>query len=189
MSSKIVLIGDSGVGKSSILQRYIMNVNCDMPSIDTFNRLESTIGAAYYTLQLERNKLQIWDTAGQERFRSICPIYFRGSSGCICTFDVTNRDSFDNIDYWIGSYRNVISNSNILLLANKTDYPVSKWQVDYSEILAKSHDLDCEFICTSAINMTNFVEFCNYIKTTYNDPPSDIPLPAVDNKSYCNSCL
>lgn len=190
MSSKIVIIGDSGVGKSSIVKRYILNVNSPVPNY-SLERTESTVGATYFTIQLERNKLQIWDTAGQERFRSICPIYFRGSAGCIFVFDVTNRESFINLNYWIKSYKDAVPkiDSKVLLLANKTDYPISQWQVNLDEISAKSHELDCEFMCTSAIKMTNFDEFCNYVKITYNDPPDYLPTHMEEDRSYCSSCL
>lgn len=193
MSGKIVIIGDSGVGKTSIVRRYLMNINSSVPKIKDFDRVESTIGAAYYTIQLDQNKLQIWDTAGQERFRSICPIYFRGSSGCVCVFDVCNRNSFLNVDYWVRSFKECVSdkNHNILLLANKTDYPVDQWQLSLDEILSKACSLECHFILTSAIKMTNFDEFCKYIKTTYSEIPNSTTLnPSIDgDRSYCSSCL
>lgn len=109
---KIVIIGDSGVGKSSIVKNYLLNINSPIIINNNFlDRPEPTIGAAYYTVQINNIKLQVWDTAGQERYHSICPIYYRGSSGCICVFDVTNRSSFEHIIYWIDSFRSTTNNS------------------------------------------------------------------------------
>lgn len=197
-SCKIVVIGDSGVGKSSLVRTYLLNLKFSFPRTYDFERMEPTIGAAYYIVQLDEVKLQIWDTAGQERFRSMCPIYFRASSGCICVFDVTNRTSFENIDSWISSFRkhasirhiNASSHLNILLVANKTDIKSSDWKVSIDEIFMKSESLNCPFILTSVIDMTNFVEFREYIKSKY----TPINLTSYDNiiipdKTQESSCV
>lgn len=174
-SCKLVVIGDSGVGKSSLVRTYLLNLNNSFPHNYNLDRIESTIGAAYYTVQLDDIKLQIWDTAGQERFRSICPIYFRGSSGCICVFDVTNRKSFENVNSWITSFRehaplktlSYSSPLDVLLVANKTDLHSSSWEVSLDEIITKSKFLNCPFILTSTLEMSNFADFRDYIKSKY----------------------
>jgi len=91
---KIILLGDSGVGKSNLLLRFSKNQYCE--------RTKPTVGVEFATkvVQIEGNKLiraQIWDTAGQERYRLIASTYYRRAMGALLVYDVTNRKSFDNI--------------------------------------------------------------------------------------------
>lgn len=119
---KVVMLGDSSVGKSSMLCRYVDK---------DFNENHiSTIGVDFKitTVKIDDKivKLQLWDTAGQERFRTIVGSYYRGAQGIILVFDVTNKESFDNLDYWI---REMDSNyicdepkmRNVYIIGNKTD--------------------------------------------------------------------
>lgn len=115
---KILLIGDSGVGKSCLLMRFM-----DEKYSETYI---STIGVDFKirTLHLDDKiiKMQIWDTAGQERFRTITSSYYRGAHGIIIVYDITDADSFDNVKYWlkeIGRYAN--KNVDILVVGNKLD--------------------------------------------------------------------
>src|SRR5436190_17167130 len=100
---KIVLIGDSGVGKTTLNMNYIKGTK----SLQSGHSIEDgpTIGASYYCKQINKGgeiiKLSIWDTAGQERYNSLASIYCRDASGCMCVFDVTNKTSFNHIDKWI----------------------------------------------------------------------------------------
>ena len=93
---KVLLIGDSSVGKSSILLRFSDN--------EFTSSYISTIGVDFKVRTLDVGgkivKLQIWDTAGQERFRTITTTYYRGSNGIIIVYDVSNRDSFLNVQQW-----------------------------------------------------------------------------------------
>jgi hypothetical protein len=93
---KLLLIGDSGVGKSCILLRY-----CDNEFTTSFI---TTIGIDFKVKTVEvggkRLKLQIWDTAGQERFKTICTAYYRGAQGIFLTYDVSDRKSFENVKNW-----------------------------------------------------------------------------------------
>lgn len=119
---KLVLIGDSAVGKSNILSRYVH----DRFKIDS----ATTIGVEFTTknIQVETNgkvsnvKLQIWDTAGQERYRSITNAYYRGATGCLLVFDVTKRSSFEHTLDWLNELK---SHSNgdtkVILIGNKID--------------------------------------------------------------------
>ena len=94
---KLLLIGDAGVGKSSILLRF---------TDDTFDEhLQSTIGVDFKvkmrTIAGKRVKMTIWDTAGQERFRTLTSSYYRGAQGIMLTYDVTRRQTFDNLNQWL----------------------------------------------------------------------------------------
>merc|ERR1711934_836535 len=118
MLIKLLLIGDSGVGKSCLLCRY---------SDDVFNsNFITTIGIDFKirTIELDgaKIKLQIWDTAGQERFRTITQAYYRGAMGILLVYDVTDDKSFNNIRTWM---RNIEQHANTevvkVLLGNKCD--------------------------------------------------------------------
>lgn len=114
----LVLIGDSGVGKSCLLLRF-----ADDKWTDSYI---STIGVDFKirTIELDQKtiKLQIWDTAGQERFRTISSTYYRGAHGIIVVYDVTNRVSFDNVQRWLSEIdKYARENVNKLLVGNKAD--------------------------------------------------------------------
>ena len=116
---KIILVGDSSVGKSSILLKYDSNT-----FLDIYN---ATIGMdfIYKDVQVDgiKIKLQVMDTAGQEKYRSMIPSYFKGVDGIFLVFDLSQRSSFDSLDNWIkiiGNYFNITPN-NLILLGNKSD--------------------------------------------------------------------
>ncbi|KAJ8503750.1 hypothetical protein OPV22_004636 [Ensete ventricosum] len=115
---KIVLIGDSGVGKSNILSRFTRNEFC----LDS----KSTIGVEFATktLQIEGKtiKAQIWDTAGQERYRAITSAYYRGAVGALLVYDITKKQTFDNVRRWLRELRDhADSNIVIMMVGNKSD--------------------------------------------------------------------
>ena len=115
---KIVLIGDSGVGKSCLLLRF-----ADQAFTESYT---STIGVdfRFKTIKVEEKtvKLQIWDTAGQERFKTITSAYYRGADGIIIVYDVENKDSFRHINDWLGEVgRYAPQNAVKLIVGNKSD--------------------------------------------------------------------
>lgn len=119
---KLLIIGDSGVGKSSLLLRFADN---------TFSgSYITTIGVDFKirTLQVEgeKVKLQIWDTAGQERFRTITSTYYRGTHGVIVVYDVTNGESFANVKRWLHEIEQNCDVVNRILVGNKNDDPDRK---------------------------------------------------------------
>ncbi|RXG59657.1 Ras-related protein Rab-35 [Armadillidium vulgare] len=120
---KLLIIGDSGVGKSSLLLRFADNTF-------TGNYI-TTIGVDFKirTLEVdgEKVKLQIWDTAGQERFRTITSTYYRGTHGVIVVYDVTNGESFANVKRWLHEIdQNCEVVNRILVVGNKNDCPDRK---------------------------------------------------------------
>ncbi|TPX33314.1 hypothetical protein SmJEL517_g03710 [Synchytrium microbalum] len=148
---KLLLIGDSGVGKSCLLLRF---------ADDTYTESYiSTIGVDFKirTIELEGKtvKLQIWDTAGQERFRTITSSYYRGAHGIIVVYDVTDQDTYSNVKQWlqeIDRYAN--EGVNKLLVGNKSDLTTKK-VVDYQVAKDFSDQLGIPFLETSAKNATN----------------------------------
>ena len=110
MATKVLLLGDSGVGKSSIIQRLDKNKFSD--------RFLTTIGIDYikknFIIDDQKVILQIWDTAGQERFHTITKTYYKGAHGVALVFDLTQEDSFKNINFWIDSVKSEVEKDNIL---------------------------------------------------------------------------
>ncbi|GFZ15044.1 ras-related protein Rab2BV-like isoform X2 [Actinidia eriantha] len=148
---KIVLIGDSGVGKSNILSRFTRNEFC--------LESKSTIGVEFATrtLQVEGKtvKAQIWDTAGQERYRAITSAYYRGAVGALLVYDITKRQTFENVLRWLHELRDhADSNIVIMLAGNKADLnhlrAVSEQD---AHLLAEKEGLS--FLETSALEALN----------------------------------
>jgi small GTP-binding protein len=117
-SLKIVVIGDSGVGKTCLLLRFVRN-EWDADS-------QPTLGVEFLAKVVNtdnhRIQLQLWDTAGQELFRSVTRGYYRGSAGALIVFDLTSRESFVNVDQWLRDLREVARpDLTIALIGNKVD--------------------------------------------------------------------
>ncbi|KAF3778625.1 Ras-related protein [Nymphaea thermarum] len=115
---KVVLIGDSGVGKSNLLSRFTRNEF----SLES----KSTIGVEFATRSLNVDgkviKAQIWDTAGQERYRAITSAYYRGAVGALLVYDVTRHSTFENVERWLRELRDHTDpNIVVMLIGNKSD--------------------------------------------------------------------
>lgn len=114
----VVLIGDSGVGKSNLLSRFTRNeFNLDS---------KSTIGVEFATRSIQVDsktiKAQIWDTAGQERYRAITSAYYRGAVGALLVYDISKHQTYDNVNRWLKELRDhADSNIVIMLVGNKSD--------------------------------------------------------------------
>jgi small GTP-binding protein len=107
---KVVLIGESGVGKTSIIQRFVTN---------TFNPCQnSTAGANFIEKKMEfkdinqKIKFEIWDTAGQEKFRALARVFYNNASVCVMVYDITSKQSFDELkNFWVEDIKNNVSGS------------------------------------------------------------------------------
>ena len=143
-SFKIILLGDSGVGKSSFCSLFFNNYFPDEHS--------TTIGVEFGTkiIQLKdgkKVKMMLWDTAGQERFRSITKSYYIDIVGAFLIFDITNSDSFLNLNYWIEQINSKINNKCgvIYILGNKTD-SINKRKVHNEEIIDYINNINSDCI-------------------------------------------
>ena len=151
MIFKIILVGDSSVGKTNILSRYLNN---------TFEETtKPTVGVEFnsktYKIQDNIVKAQIWDTAGQERYRSITSAYYKGAKGCLLIYDITRKKTFDNIDKWISQFKESADKDlYIILIGNKCDLADVR-QVSKEEAEKKAKFYNMAFIETSALNGTN----------------------------------
>ena len=154
---KMILIGDSSVGKSNILLKYLKN-EFDQSS-------KATVGVEFGTKTVEMNdkkiKIQIWDTAGQERYRSITSAYYKGAKGAFIVYDITRRNTFDNIDKWISDLKtNGDNNISIILIGNKSDLN-DKREVETNEGIKKSEETKIAFMETSALSGENIIKAFN----------------------------
>ena len=165
---KILLLGDSSVGKTCFLMRYVNNTFQDVHM--------STIGLDYKlkSVQLDDGniiKIQIWDTAGQDRFRSITKNYYKGAHGIILIYDITTKQTFQNVKNWITTIKEEVSDKvKIILVGNKIDDEESrKVSTEEGEKMAKEYGLD--FYETSAKTGVNidstFKEMAEKIFETY----------------------
>ena len=151
---KVLLLGNSDVGKSSLLLRYV-----DSVWSDTF---VPTIGVDFKVKTIDidgkKVKLQIWDTAGQERFRTVVSTYFRGAHGIFLIYDITNRDSFKNLENWlIEIEKNASENVLKILIGNKNDLEDER-DIASDEGKAFANRNGMQFIETSAKMNTNVNE-------------------------------
>ncbi|SCU95362.1 LADA_0G15192g1_1 [Lachancea dasiensis] len=148
---KIVLIGDSGVGKSNLLSRFTTN-EFNMES-------KSTIGVEFATRTIEvegkKIKAQIWDTAGQERYRAITSAYYRGAVGALIVYDISKSSSYENCNHWLTELReNADENVAVGLIGNKSDLGhLRAVPTDEAKNFAQENQL--LFTETSALNSEN----------------------------------
>ncbi|KAL9048567.1 MAG: hypothetical protein Q9162_007651 [Coniocarpon cinnabarinum] len=172
---KLLLIGDSGVGKSCCLLRF---------SEDSFTpSFITTIGIDFKirTIELDgkRVKLQIWDTAGQERFRTITTAYYRGAMGILLVYDVTDERSFQNIRQWFSNVeQHATEGVNKILIGNKCDWE-EKRAVSTEDGQALANELGIPFMEVSAksnINVENaFFQLASAIKKRIIDDNAKSP--------------
>ncbi|KAM0938869.1 putative small monomeric GTPase [Dioscorea sansibarensis] len=155
-SFKVLLIGDSSVGKSSLLVSFISNHVDDLaPTIGIDFKIKSL------TVAGKRLKLTIWDTAGQERFRTLTGSYYRGAQGIILVYDVTRRETFTNLSYeWAKEIELHSTNQDCVkvLVGNKVDQEANR-TVSREEGIALAQEYGCLFLECSAKTREN-VEKC-----------------------------
>ena len=143
---KVIVVGDSGVGKTSIINRYLQCYNPDE---------KSTLGASFSSkLQTVGNyniTFDIWDTAGEERFRAVNSIFYKEACICLIVYDITNLESFESIkDYWYNSVKeNAIPEVLLAIAGNKMDL-INKEAVNQKEAETFCKEINAQFFLTSA---------------------------------------
>ena len=177
---KILTIGESGVGKTCILRRFVE---------DKFlkNHL-ATIGIDFKTKNIivdgVQVKLKIWDTAGQERFRNITNQYYKGADGIILVYDVTDRTSFEKIREWMNKIKQNTTEDEIglVLLGNKCDADLR--DVSENDGIELGKELGIQYFESSAMNNINISESFNYLaKQILSKRKIDTPTKVSNNKN------
>ena len=167
---KTLLIGDSHVGKSSIILQYIEEKYDDVYSC--------TIGVDYKFVSININnklvKLLLWDTAGQERFRSIIQLYYRNTNAIILVFNITDRKSFNNLKYWLDEINKNLPDYTIkILVGNKSDIENERNVSSEEALLFSKENGFLNYFETSAKNNKNieeiFLTIANHVINMSND--------------------
>lgn len=182
---KIVLIGDSAVGKSQLLARFAKN----QFSLDS----KATIGVEFQTRTLvidqKTIKAQIWDTAGQERYRAVTSAYYRGAVGAMLVYDITKRPTFDHVARWLEELRgHADKNIVIMLVGNKSDLGHLR-NVTSEDAKEFSERENLYFMETSALEATNVEPAFNTVLTEIYQTVSKKALVANETESGGNSSL
>ncbi|XP_046396888.1 ras-related protein Rab-18-like [Ischnura elegans] len=145
MAYKIVLAGDSGCGKSSLVDTLEESSPCK-------RNIKATVGDEFHpkdlTIDGKTTKVHLWDTSGQERFQSMCPQYFRDARGVIVVYDITRRKSFENVGKWVKEARDESTDPDIIIVGNKID--LENRAVSREEGLKLARENDFLFLETSA---------------------------------------
>ena len=172
-SLKIVLLGDSGVGKTSIVNYFVTGGNPGMT--------KPTVGAAFVNkpmpLDGQQFDLLIWDTSGQEIYRGLAPMYYRNASIALIVYDITKSKSFEAVDYWIGELqKNLDENVVILIIGNKVDLEQDR-QVDAATAENWATNHEAMFIETSAqtgSQIDRAFQMCvkKFVNTSNPSPPA-----------------
>ncbi|KAI9255815.1 GTP-binding protein [Phascolomyces articulosus] len=169
---KIVIIGDSGTGKSCLLSRFTN----DEFSLES----KSTIGVEFATKTMpidgHQIKAQIWDTSGQERYRAITGAYYRGAVGALLVYDITRKSSFENVDHWLKELREHADNNiTLMLVGNKSDLAESGRQVSVDAAKEYASDSEMLFFETSALNADNVdIAFKTAFERVYQKVPKTV---------------
>mmetsp|Transcript_58902 Transcript_58902/g.97443 ORF Transcript_58902/g.97443 Transcript_58902/m.97443 type:complete len:219 (-) Transcript_58902:169-825(-) len=177
---KVIVLGNSGVGKTALLQQYIHQ---------SFSEAhKSTIGADLYSKKFDIGtkliNLQIWDTAGQERYQSLGNAFYRGANACVFVFDLTSKASFDRVSEWKAQFESVNPTSNAfpyLLIGNKTDLISSHSERQISVIEAQTYASSngMKYFETSALNGSNVNDAFHTIAEVASNV-SSIPVFSLD---------
>jgi Ras-related protein Rab-11A len=191
---KIIMIGDSGSGKTNILSRLID----DKFIVNT----RTTIGIDFQVQQFHVDgqiiKIQFWDTAGQERFRSLVRSYYKMSKGIAIVFDLTRMSTFNNIDNWITEIKDnvdsdIVDDIEILLVGNKSDL-AAKREVSNEEIKQVCQKHNLKYVETSAKEDTNIIlSFQNLVERVHEKgyhslPKGSIQILDVDDSIIKQGC-
>jgi len=152
---KILLIGDSGVGKTSLIMRFTKNIFNE----DFLNSIGVDFKSKDLNVEGKKIKLQIWDTAGQERFRTITSSYYRTAHAIAIVFDITRRQSYEHVKRWVEDINKYAKENTIkFLIGNKTDLANEK-QVSYEEARALASQMNMTYFHLSAKRNENINEF------------------------------
>lgn len=179
---KILLLGDSSVGKTSLITRYTEGL-FQLTHVAT---LGIDFKVKFVTLDSKKIKIELWDTAGQERFRSLSKNYFKGAHGFIFIYDVTKEKTFEGVKTWITQAKATthLESFQMILVGNKCDCPEEEREIMIDDLKKEATKNNCEFIETSAKEDINVSEmFSTLISNLTANADSLIEKEPAENKS------
>lgn len=173
---KLILIGDSGVGKTTLLKRKVDNI--------FVNDFVSTIGvdfvSMYYDKKYHKLKAYIWDTAGQEKFKSITEVYYRDLTAALIFYDITNKESYNNIERWINKLKEHNSSVLIYIIGTKSDLELKREVFD-EDLKKYKNDNSILYECSSKTNHNIDYLFDSIIDSIYTKILNKEILPNIKN--------
>ncbi len=179
---KVVVVGDSGVGKTNLIKRFVSNAFSQ--------NSKATVGVEFLSKSYKINdkvfKIEMWDTAGQERYKSITAAYYKGAKGALIVYDTTQKTSFENIDKWMVEIKDKASKDmKLMIVGNKTDLKDER-QVTIEEASEKAKELEAPIMETSALDGSNVKEaFYDLLKEMYREISKK--LVAVESQNEAGS--
>ena len=178
MIFKIILIGDSSVVKTNIMNKYLKNQFKE----DSRATVGVEFGSKQFVIDNRKIKAQIWDTAGQERYRAVTNAYYKGAKGAFIVYDITRKDSFDSVDRWVSDIISACDkNLTIILIGNKSDLEEQR-QVSKEQGAEKAKSFQLAFLETSALSGENLEKGFNMlINEIYGKSKSEF-----ENTDYLN---
>ena len=151
MMFKVVLVGDSSVGKTNMMSKYLRNEFHE----DSKATVGVEFGSKQFKIEGHQIKAQIWDTAGQERYKAITSAYYKGAKGAFVVYDITRKQSFESVDRWINDLRAAADkNLSIIIIGNKCDLEDQR-QVNKEQGEEKAKNFEVAFMETSAFSGEN----------------------------------
>ena len=163
---KIVIIGESSVGKTSIISQFVDKIFQE--------EIQSTVGGSFNSKTIlcedlnKKVKLEIWDTAGQERYRSVTKMFYKDADIAVLVYDITNKDSYDELkNYWVEQVKDSTrKGTNLVIVANKSDL-IEKEQVDEDEARNYAKSINASFFVVSAKDSISVGELFKEIVKKY----------------------
>lgn len=175
----VIFLGDTAVGKTTILHKLC---NEDIDPVPT-------ISPGTFSLNADGVNLLLYDTAGQERFRSTATFFYNKASIALVVFDISNHQTFQNLDYWISSLHDYMDQLKLILIGNKIDLVQD---FDPEKIKKLADDLDCTYVLTSATTGTGINDLFNLVADLASNIKSSVNLDSSidinqdpDKKSGC----
>ena len=178
MIFKIILIGDSSVGKTNIMNKYLKNQFKE----DSRATVGVEFGSKLFIIDNHKVKAQIWDTAGQERYRAVTNAYYKGAKGAFIVYDITRKETFESVDKWINDIITTCDKGlTIILIGNKSDLE-SQRQISKEQGEEKAKSFELAFLETSALSGENLEKGFNIlINEVYEKSKADF-----ENTDYLN---
>ena len=175
---KVVIVGDSGVGKTNIMSKYLKNEFHE----DSKATVGVEFGSKQFNIQGHQVKAQIWDTAGQERYKAITSAYYKGAKGAFIVYDISRKNTFDSISRWVSDITATADKKiTLILIGNKSDLEDQR-QVTKEQGEEKAKEFGLAFLETSASSGDNLEKaFSLMINEVYKKCQEDINAETDDN--------